>query len=231
MNLLRACALGALAVLGTAAASRAGTVINSGLPNSNPINFYGEVNTASYGQTFTVGADNVLTDFTFYLNHFAGGASNFNFYVMAWNGTTASGPVLFSSGPYSLTSSALLPLTFATGNLALTTGAQYIAFINTSNNFDGTSDEGQMGTPGGDTYAGGKFVYLNNGNNFSRVTIDAWTQNYPGSGGLNSDTSFIANFSSGGDASAAPLPSTAGAGLLLVGGVGMFRARRRLGVC
>ena len=93
--LLAACAAASLAVSAQPAfaeqidTTTAGTSVN--------INPFGVSDTSTYGQTFTVGADDVLNSFSLYLGSNPGSPINFKAYVYAWNGNRADGAQLFAS--------------------------------------------------------------------------------------------------------------------------------------
>ena len=206
-------------VLGLVSVARS-EIINT-LPGNSQIFSFGEPDTATYGQTITVGADNVLQSFTFQLTQQSGNPVNFQAYVMGWNDGTsrAAGPVLYASGPQT-TTGGLETFTFNTGNLLLNSGSQYVLFLNLSNNYDGFGDAASMSSISNvDAYAGGLFVFLNNGNNFGLVTSNSWTRNWQGTG---FDTAFQAVL----------VPSPEPASLLawgLLTGIGLvgYRLRRR----
>jgi hypothetical protein len=183
------------------------------------ITWFGEPNTATYGQTFTVPeTDNVLNSFTFLLRQDDPAPSPFQFFVMAWDPTNlrASGPVLFASDPLTTSERGVMKsYTILTGSLNLISGMQYVAFINCSNLFDGLEDNTAMAGLTTDSYIGGAFVFLNNGEQFDRVRQDRWTTNWLASGG---DAAFIARFSQGGGGGIVPEPG--GWALLLCGGFG-----------
>jgi hypothetical protein len=217
---IRGAATLALALLVSGSAvnvARGDTVVTSGA-RTRDISFFGDPNTEMYGQTFTVGADNILTSFAFDLLHVgAPPPTEFNFFVMRWSGSSATGPVLFTGGPFALSSNSYQTFTFNTGSLALTSGQTYIAFVDTVLN--GSGDQAQMaGTA--NTYTGGEFVYLHGkGNTIAAATSNTWTQDY---GILDGDTRFTANFAS--PAAPVPLPAAATAGFALMG---MIAAKRR----
>jgi hypothetical protein len=188
---------------------------------SSVITWFGEPNTATYGQTFVVPeTDNVLNSFTFLLRQDDLAPSPFQFFVMAWDPIhlRATGPVLFSSTPLTTSERGVMKrYTILTGSLQLISGMQYVAFINCSNLFDGLEDNTAMAGLTQDAYPGGAFVFLNNGDQFDRVRQDAWSTNWLATGG---DTAFIAQFSPGGAGAVVPepgewlLPLCAGAALL-----------------
>jgi hypothetical protein len=159
---------------------------------SSFVQSFGEDNTATYGQTFTAGSS-PLTEFTFYLNDYSNSDSvDFAAYVMAWDGTKATGPVLYSSAMWSSAGSSDFEiLTFDTGELILTPGQRYVAFLSASNFFDGEFGTASVGYMSGDVYSDGMFVYSNNGSNFESLTANDWTIGYGG------DLAFKASFGDG----------------------------------
>jgi hypothetical protein len=188
----------------------------------------GEPNTATYGQTFTVGADTVLQDFTFYLKSISSpDAVDFAGYVMAWNGTRATGGVLFESAPQTFAgpTNIFTPVTINAGGLQLQSGQQYVAFFSASKFFDGSTGLATMGSSTG--YAGGSFVYYNNGSNFSLLTTNT---KWDFTGDSLTDAAFTMHLTAAAAADplpAAPLPNAAWGGLALMGVFGLSRLRRR----
>jgi hypothetical protein len=184
--------------LGVAGTAQAQMIIDT-TPSWNGTDFiqpFGEFNTATYGQTFTVGSDNILNDFTFFLNDFDGQSDVVNFaaYVAEWDGSKATGPILYESIPQSTTNApGFEQFTFNTGGIGLTSGKQYVAFLSASNFFDGTSDIAGLGAiTSQDVYSGGDFVFYNNGSDFSLLTQNAWDG---GVGNGFGESAFKASFS------------------------------------
>jgi hypothetical protein len=127
--------------------------------------------TGAYGQTFTAPSQAAaLTSFTVLIKNLSASV-NFQFYVMAWNGAEATGPVLYQS-PVTTTGgrSGFQTYTFNT-DAPLTPGATYVAFASVTST-----------TPGGSgwaianafPYRGGEFVYSYSGTNFSTLTDTPW---------------------------------------------------------
>jgi hypothetical protein len=141
---------------------------------SDTIGPFGQPNTATFGQTLTVpGGDTVLDGFSFLLQQNSASAIQFAGYVMAWDGSKATGPILYQSGPQATTQwNVFEQFNFATGGLNLAAGQQYVAFISASD-FP-TSGFGNSGAPFGDPYPGGGLVYQNNGSNFAQLTTSNW---------------------------------------------------------
>jgi hypothetical protein len=164
--------------------------ITSGFGVSGAPNYF----TPNYGQTVTVPAtDTVLDSFTFYVDL----PTNLIFRgeVYAWNPNTvdpnnpyalgsATGPALYESGQTSTTSYnsgfSPQPITFNTGGIPLTAGAQYVLFITTSRDYAanvaaGITSTGFAGYTPTDTYTGGDWVYMDDGGNTNLWTTVGWT--------------------------------------------------------
>ena len=181
--------------------------------------------TATVGQTFTVGEANVLENFTFLLRN-ERSFIDFRPYVFEWDGSKATGTPLFSGSPS--TTSLLNPengftaFTFDTGSLSLTSGAQYVAFFSTTFIMSGVMGSASIGTvSGGDVYDGGSFVYINNQemSSWNLLTSQDWIQDYQCAG---CDLAFRMEFS--GAPVGVPEPGTLA--LLGVGLVGIGVRRR-----
>lgn len=153
---------------------------------------FGSPDTATYGQTVTTpGVDNVLNSFSFILGPslLNGDPITFQGYVAQWDGAKAAGPMLYTSANQTYSGGGSQTYSFNTGSLALTPNQKYVLFINASSNFPtpGTTGQAIVST---NPYAGGEFVYLNNGGDFGLLTTNGWNT-FP-----NSDVAFTASFSS-----------------------------------
>ena len=105
-------------------------------------------------------------------------------------------------------------LTFDTGGLALTGGADYVAFLSVSGYYGDSAGESYLSSGGG--IPGGSFVYDNNGGDFAALSTDTW------SGPTSPDWAIDAEF---GSSSSIPEPGTVT--LLGTGLVGLVALRRR----
>ena len=86
---------------------------------------FGQPDTSAYGETFTVGSDNVLNSFSLYLDGQVASTLNFTAYVYAWNGSMITGSALYTSANQIFNGSAdNSPVEFAfnTGSLSLNSG-------------------------------------------------------------------------------------------------------------
>lgn len=170
----------ALAWLSTATASGA-TIDTVGTSAMGSISPFGKPSYATFGQTFVAPVGEThLGELTFWMQGGAGSAQlQFSAYVVHWNGTRATGPILYES-PVRTGSpvSGMHPYIFG-GNAVLTPGLEYIAFLSISeyySNITATSVNTGLGWMG-QTYAGGALRFLNNGADATLWTTTAWAEN------------------------------------------------------
>jgi hypothetical protein len=217
-NISLAIAGAACVALGGVGSAQAATLIDT-TPSWSGVSGIGIIGESSskpiytIGQTFTVGSDNILNDFTFYLSQNVNPV-DFGAYLMAWDGSKTTGSILYQSGKKTTSSSFFIsfdPFTFNTGGISLTSGQQYIAFLSGFQFFDGVDGGIFTGYISSDVYTGGKAVYLGNGTNAgSDFTRNNWIS------GSSDELAFKANLSS---ASAQPVPEPSSSlGLLAFGG-------------
>ena len=200
---------------------------------SSGVTPFGKLNTATYGQTFTVpGSDNLLQSFSFFLTDLSsGGDLRFQGYIAKWDtGIGAlTGPLLFQSaiqnGP--APGAGFTRYDFDVGGLPLTSGDVYLAFLSTSGLFanipidQATASVGvlQTNVDGGI----GTFRFNNSGDVFSSLFLpSSWQMQ-------DRDLAFEAVFDNV-EPSVVPEPSTVlllgtGLGILLLG---VRRGRRRV---
>ena len=224
-----------VAVVALAAVSPTQAAFISTLPSWDGlqgVNSFGQPDTATYGQTITVGAtETFLADFSFRMATDVGNTSRFEAIVMEWNSAAkiAVGPVLFNSGLLTNASPGDTPVynvVNVTTNVQLAANKEYVLFFTTSNVFDAFNDFATFGAvnPQPDAYTGGSFVFNNNGDNFAGLSdlTNPWNVTFPGT----DDLAFTATLQ---DAPLNPTPAPAGIVLFGLGfaSLGLFRSFRR----
>jgi len=206
-----------LAVLLCAVSGWAGTEYNNFGGYVDYWNPFGNSNTATYGETFSAptNGDISLTSFSFYMGDpVTQGDILLSAYIATWTGSNI-GTVLYSSPMVDYANTGDAELTFDTGGLALTGGAEYVAFLSVSGYYGDSSGQ-SYASKGTGTIPGGAFVYDNNSGDFSALYTDMWA------GPLSPDWAIDAEFSS----AVTPEPGTVM--LLGTGLVGLVALRRRL---
>jgi hypothetical protein len=204
---------------------------------SSSISPFGQPNTTTYGQTFVAPSDNVLENFTFYLEASSSVHLQIQAQVYNWSGNLlggaapqgAVGSALFTSTPINFVGNGSFEaITVTTGGTTLIAGNPSVALFTISGP-DATDYLNSTGTASwGDTQQvhvsndGGGFNFYNNGSNFAAINNGNWND-FADFG----DLAWKANFT----ASAAPVPEPSIILLLLsvVGGVGLT-LRRKLSV-
>jgi len=199
--------------------TRASTFTIATTPPNVNISTFGYPNTATYGQTITaVAGTTQLNSFSFYIQ--TSGTITYRAYVMAWDGTKATGPILFQSLDQVTSGTGLNQYTYNTGGISLTPGSQYVLFASVSNNYFVGNSAGVMGARNNNPYSGGRFVYSNNGNNFGQLLSNNWD-----TFGDSYDLAFTAQLSSPNEV---PEPTTMALfGTGLVGIAAQLRRRRK----
>ena len=136
------------------------------------------INTASYGETFTLATARSVTGFSVPVSSSSGagitGAAIGALY--AWDGQKATGPALVSQQISINGGTNLMEVSFPA--VPLSAGQAYIAFFTTSGLWDGgafLSFEFEYGQSSNPAIGDGGFRYLNNGNNPSLLTSQQWS--------------------------------------------------------
>lgn len=221
-----------LAVFGAASAAlalpaTAATIDTSGA-YAGRIGDFGAGFTPAYGQTFTVGTANALNAFTLYLG---GGAANVRAYVYSWGGYGAIGRAYYTSDVRSFAGTAgdaFQALSFQVGALDLIAGQRYVMLLSTAGIEQPRNATAAWmptaGAFGSNPYAGGDFVYSNDGSSVAALAGRRWDA----SAGALGDVQFKADFSVGATGGAGvPEPAT---WAMLICGIGlaggMLRRRR-----
>ncbi len=205
------------ALLWTINASTATISTTNSWNGTNYVSSFGEPNTATYGQTFTAPlATSNLTSVKLSFTNLLGTVT-FRFYVMAWDGTKATGPILFQSPVTTLAAtSGWQPITFNTSQVSLTPGGAYVAFVSTSGLQDAGTTHAGLALTSTDVYPGGNFVFQGNGNNFAQLTTTDWSQF------TSFDLAFAATFSGGAAAIPASIVTQPASQAVALGGTAVF---------
>jgi PEP-CTERM motif len=140
----------------------------------------------TFGQTFnTGGTDAFAQDISFlvqpYYPYTASAETEFQVFLMAWNGSQPVGPVLFASPALTTTGTIFSTEQFdvTLGNTYLNGGQEYVAFFTADNYLNGIRADAAMGSTG-DLYSGGTFVAHYDDSNFNGLLSSAWSNPFGG---------------------------------------------------
>ncbi len=127
-------------------------------PGNSTNGFFGQQSpTKTFGQTITVPlADTTLNSFSVVMASVPATVV-FRGEVYAWDGTKVTGANLYESAPMSTADANPQTITFNTGGITLTAGAQYVLFATAAKDVAGTG-QGSWATRSDNPYAGGTFV-------------------------------------------------------------------------
>lgn len=207
--------IGVILALGTAMASAAANIDNTTGGSPFSIQPFGSINSATYGQTFVAGGTSI-SSFSLFLNGRADGSGPLDIkgYLGSWDGTKLAS-VLYTSGIQTANDGPLTEYAFSTGNVALTAGNTYVAFLSISDL--AVQPQSLFNMPAATDNIAGSFVYQNNGTNFGSLSSDNWITFH------GRDVYFKANFD------AVPEPAS---WILMIGGFGLVGGtmRRRAAV-
>jgi hypothetical protein len=142
------------------------------------------------GQTVTAPTvDNVLNSFSFILGPFLydyGNPVTFQGYVAQWDGSKATGPILYQSADQTYSGGGFQTYNFNTGSLALIPAQKYVLFLYASPT-SGNTQQAFISDSG--TYSGGNFVFSHS--NFEELTTTNWNGK---EGIIRGDAAFTASF-------------------------------------
>src|ERR1700754_361025 len=173
--------LGGVALLALGVPASAQNIdTNPAWNGSQFISSWGVPNTATYGQTITpTSGQTRLSGFSFQLQQNSGAtAPQYQAFVYAWDATNQriTGSSLFTSAVFTApTGAAFTPVSINTGTIVLTPGQQYVLFLTTSTRTGQSEAAYRWGSVSDTAYAGGRFVYQNNGTNFSQLSTASWS--------------------------------------------------------
>lgn len=178
---------------------------------------FGNPNTATYGETFTVptNGDNVLLGGSFYLGSpYVAGDIQLGIYLATWTGLHA-GTLIGQSGLVDYANTGNFQLSYGAAVPPLVPGGSYVIFLSVSQYYGNSSGEAYV-VPGSPTIPGGNFVWYNNGGDFNALFNSNWDAT-----GEKPDWAITLQFGPG----PAPIPAT----LPLVGAgiIGLLVARQR----
>lgn len=135
----------------------------------------------TFGQTFMLPQNAQLTDVSFavegYAPYTAPQACTFEAFIMAWNGSRPTGPVLYQSAPQAMPLDfyPLITFTLPINNLNVAGGAQYVLFLTSNDFLDGIRSDAALATDF-NTYPDGMFVMEYPGNSINDLLTQDWTQ-------------------------------------------------------
>lgn len=150
-------------VLPVAGPAQAATIDTSSFTNTS-VTSWGNPDTTTYGQSFTMDTAATLQSFSFWINDY-GGAISYVAHIFAFTGSQTIGGSLFNLAGTTAGANAYLETTVSLGSLAVGAG-QYVALMQATSN----PSKGDFRLSiGADAYAAGSFIYQNNRGDLSRL--------------------------------------------------------------
>jgi len=176
--LLTAACAAALSTLAVSPALAAGTYKD--WDGSTDVVEFGCPNTTTYGQVITIPANkHFLNKFVFSFINLNSGSMVVRGEVYAWDGSKATGSALWEGTPrtISFNDGVFHRYHFDTGVTAVTPGQQYVVFASIDKDFEQCQGGYLLGWGSVDdsSYAGGTFVFQNNGGDESQWTTSPWS--------------------------------------------------------
>jgi len=159
---------------GTVTAQTANIDTHASWNQSYKLGTFGGAGTRTYGQTFSVTSESVLSSFSFYMGCNPG--DTFHTRIYAWDGTKITGNALFAAPPETAPSGSyttFLEYSY-TPQIRLMPG-DYVFFATTTLNSTSTSGSCYWGRRIVDAYTGGSLVFLNSSPlDFSSLSSTSW---------------------------------------------------------
>lgn len=166
--------LAVLAVLLVAISAFANTEYNNFTGYSDYWHPFGYPDTSTYGELFTApNNDTNLASFSFFMGSpYVTGNIVLGGYIATWTGFNA-GTLLYSSPLVNYDNLGNEQITFNTGGLTMTPGAQYVMFLSVSQYYGQSSGQAYV-VPGSSVSGLNGFAYYNNSNDFNALFSNSW---------------------------------------------------------
>jgi hypothetical protein len=141
---------------------------------------FGCPDTTTYGQVITIpNGQTQVNKFHFSWINLNTGSMVVRGELYAWDGSKATGSALYESSPRTISfgNGVFHKVTFRTGGVSVTPGAQYVVFASIDKDYEQCTNYflGWGLINSGDAYPGGGFVYQNNSGDENQWTTSAWS--------------------------------------------------------
>jgi hypothetical protein len=188
-------------------------------PDGQEVAPFGAPDATNYGETFSVSAAEILSDWSFFAT--SGNAGEEQLVVAAWNGVSAVGPALYTS-PLNSYAGGTQTLAFTGIGTSLSAG-NYIAFLTVAG-VPTPATYVNFATSEGDAGLGGQFVYANTDLGNPLTSPATWYNLSQATTPGVQQLQFSADFVS---ASPVPIPSAVWLMLGGLGGIGAVARKQR----